>query len=205
MDAVEERLVGVLSRARALGFLGPGDLEEHIEHATGWLAVIPSGTKVLDLGSGGGLPGLVVAAHRPDVVLTLLDSQRKRCSFLREALEDLGRPDVDVACGRAEVLARDPGLRGSFDIVCARSFGQPAVTAECGVGFLSPGGCLWVSEPPGLRAEERWPTEGLALLGLRRGEFIGGPSVNLQQLVLDGACDDRHPRGDGRPAKRPLF
>ena len=70
-------LSAVLERSRELGFLGPGDVAAHVEHAAGFVEVLESvatGAKVLDLGSGGGLPGLVVAVHRPDLSLTLLDA-----------------------------------------------------------------------------------------------------------------------------------
>ena len=201
----ELTLLTLLTRSRELGFIGPGDLRGHIENAEAWLDVIPPDAAVLDLGSGGGLPGLVIAERRPDVSLTLLDSQRKRCTFLEGALTGLGRADVDVWCGRAEVLAHDLFRRGHFLVVCARSFGSPAVTAECGVGFLAPGGSIWVSEPPGETNPARWPEAGLRPLGLSLGQRRNLGVTHLQQLVLDGECPDRLPRSDGRPSKRPLF
>ena len=85
----------------------------------------------------------------------------------------------------------------------ARSFGPPAVTAECAVGFLRPAARLVVSEPPGEEAS-RWPAEGLEQLGFgplwRRSE-PGGSFVVLEKL----GNDDRWPRRVGIPAKRPLW
>ena len=166
----ELTLLTLLARSQELGFIGPGDLAGHVRNAEAWLDVIPPSAGVLDLGSGGGLPGLVIAERRPDVGLTLLDSQLKRCTFLEGALFELERSDAHVWCGRAEVLARDPAKRGTCSVVCARSFGAPAVTAECGVGFLAPGGSMWVSEPPEAVGSTRWPEDGLSLLGLSLGE-----------------------------------
>lgn len=195
----------VLERSKALGFLGPGEIEPQIIHARAWLEVLEQEVRVLDLGSGGGLPGLVLAHDRPDLALTLLDSQVKRCNFLAAAVGWLDRPEVQVVCGRAETLAHEPGLRATFDVVVARSFGAPAVTAECGVGFLRLGGTLWVSEPPDAERESRWPSTGLAELGLELGATSTTGMVHLQALRASSLCSQRFPRVVGRPSKRPLF
>ncbi len=195
----------VLERSKALGFLGPGDIEPQITHARAWLNVLGPDDRVLDLGSGGGLPGLVLAHDRPDLALTLLDSQVKRCNFLAAAVVWLDRSEVQVVCGRAETLAHEPGLRATFDVVVARSFGAPAVTAECGVGFLRQGGALWVSEPPDAEQDSRWPADGLLELGLELGPVSTTGMVHLQALRASSLCPQRFPRVVGRPSKRPLF
>jgi 16S rRNA (guanine527-N7)-methyltransferase len=146
----------ILDEARAAGFLGPGPLDIQLRHSEGFVVVSrrlwPDGTTppvLLDLGSGGGLPGLVVAVRWPEVSLLLLDSHGRRTAFLNDAVRRLGLEHrVSVRQDRAEVAGRDPGLRGSFDGVLARSFGRPAVVAECAAPLLRPGGWLIVSEPP---------------------------------------------------------
>ena len=163
---------------------------------------------MLDLGSGGGLPGLVLATYRPQLELTLLEARRRACRFLREAVTALDLPRVTVVEARAEDAARRPGLRESFDAVVARSFGPPAVTAECAVGFLRPGGRLVVSEPPGDEegdgAADRWPQPGLEELGLSPPAPGGGPGVSYV-LMEKRRPDNRWPRRVGVPAKRPLW
>ncbi len=73
----------------------------------------------------------------------------KRSAFLNEALAWPAAPSQgNVVVARAEEAARWPEFDGQFDLVTARSFGPPAVTAECAVRFLKPGGVLIVSEPP---------------------------------------------------------
>ena len=161
-------LLSVLEESRELGFLGPGPAERQYAHARELAAAIGSfGGKFLDLGSGGGVPGLALAEQWPDARGTLLDAQQRRCAFLERAVERLGlHGRVVVVCGRAERLAREAGLRSAFDLVVARSFAAPAVTAECAVGFLRVSGRLVVTDPPGEEAaEERWPVEGMAQLG----------------------------------------
>jgi 16S rRNA (guanine527-N7)-methyltransferase len=144
-------LVAVLEQSRGLGYLGPGPLDVAIEHSLGFAAGVtaPAG-RVLDLGSGGGVPGLVLAAVRwPESEVVLMDAIERRCHFLEEAVETLGLSGrVTVVRARAEEAGREDGLRGSFDTVVARSFGPPPVTAECGAPFLAVGGRLIVSEPP---------------------------------------------------------
>lgn len=199
-------LHAVLESSRQLGFLGPGPVDEHLQHARIFLAPLEGVQSCVDLGSGGGVPGLALACWRPDLHLTLVDAATKRCDFLSEAVERLDLADrVEVRCGRAEEIARDPALRGAFPAVVARSFGRPAVTAECAVGFL--GGehaRLIVSEPP-QTDPTRWPDEGLALLGLRRGPRQSAAGATVQILELTEPVDPRWPRRIGVPAKRPLF
>ena len=195
-------LVAELERARHLGFLGPGPVEDHIRHAAGFLAALESvsGT-VIDLGSGGGVPGLVVGLARPDLRLVLVEATAKRCRFLESACHRLALP-AEVIEARAEHLGRG-ARRGTADAVIARSFGTPGVTVECGAPLLRVGGCLVVSEPPE-PAPERWPTAPLAALGLEVDPRPRtSPAVQvLRQLRL---CPDRYPRRVGVPAKRPLF
>jgi 16S rRNA (guanine527-N7)-methyltransferase len=209
----------VLIAAQAAGFLGPGPLSVQRRHAAGYAPIArqaaqnaPGGLKgpILDLGSGGGLPGLVVALEWPEALLTLLDANQRRTGFLRDAVEGLGLTDrVRVVTARAEEAGRDPGLRGAFAGVIARSFGAPAVLAECAAPFLAQTGWLIVSEPPGDHLStapdvDRWPERPLSQLGLR----VGAPVVEefryqvLHQFV---ACPERFPRRNGVPSKRPLF
>ena len=208
MSGRQRSLRDVLEEARALGLLGPGPVEGQIAHATDLGTAIGSfAGRMLDLGSGGGLPGLVLFTAWPEVAGVLLDAQRRRCDFLHRAILDLGLGDrVEVRCGRAEVLARDAELRAAFDLVVARSFGPPAVTAECAVGFLRAGGDLVVTEPPdGGRASERWDASGLESLGFGRADSLRSGGTGAVKLHLERAAEDRWPRRDGVPSKRPLW
>ena len=103
---------------------------------------------------------------------------------------------------RAELAARGP-LRGQVDLVVARSFAAPGVTAECGGPFLRLGGRLVIAEPPGGQPD-RWDADQLSLLGLDLGARVTG-RTSYQILVQSGPCPDRFPRRVGVPAKRPLF
>jgi 16S rRNA (guanine527-N7)-methyltransferase len=198
-----EQLLAVLGRSQALGFLGPGALDPQIARSLAFKAATDPPEFALDLGSGGGVPGLVLALTWPDSHWVLLDGSTRRCKFLREAVEDLGLGDrVEVVAARAEEAGRG-ALRGSRDLVVARGFGPPAVTAECGAPLLKLGGHLIVAEPPG-GAPERWAGDPLAMLGLQLGATLLDP-VALQVLHQVAPCPDRFPRRVGVPVKRPLF
>ena len=197
-----------LEAARQLGFLGPGPIEGQYGHARDLAGAVGEFQgSMLDLGSGGGIPGLVLADEWPAAVVTLLDSQRRRCAFLTAAVSDLDLADrVRVVCGRAEVLARVEHLRAQFDLVVARSFASPATTAECAVGFLRVGGALVVSEPPDAEGTAaRWDPDGMAQLGFEAVVALRRGTAGAVRAVLATEPAERWPRRDGVPSKRPLW
>ena len=105
---------------------------------------------------------------------------------------------------RAEELGHNAAYRETYQMVVARSFGPPAVLAECASPLLLPGGTLIVSEPPHSEAD-RWPASGLAKLGLRKVETVRVTGVRLAILEKTAPLDSRWPRRVGIPAKRPVF
>jgi 16S rRNA (guanine527-N7)-methyltransferase len=147
---------------------------------------------------------LVLALHWPDSRWVLLDASHRRTTFLDDAVRRLGLADrVEVRCQRSEEAGRDPVLRGRADLVTARGFGSPAVTAESAAPLLVVGGHLVVSEPPGGQPE-RWPEDSLRQLGLVPNGRWTDP-IAVQRLRQSELCPDRYPRRAGIPAKRPLF
>lgn len=202
-------LVEVLEESRRRSLIGPTDLDQQVAHSRGFIACVPSASRVLDLGSGGGLPGLALAVGRPELKVTLLDSAARRVRFLEWAVEALDCADrVEVVHARAEDAARSAELRGGFDGVMARSFGPPAVTAECGRSFLETGGYMVVSEPPGSdggqQTTQRWPAPSLSELGLEP-EYMLANGYSFVRLKAVTGCPSEVPRRAGLPAKRPLF
>jgi 16S rRNA (guanine527-N7)-methyltransferase len=189
------RLSAVLERSAQLGFLGPAPVSDHLSHAEGFAHALPKpdpGRRpaLLDLGSGGGVPGLALLVWRADLRGVLLDARAKRTRFLSQAVAELDLSDrVSVVTGRAEELVLDPAseLSQCFDVVVARSFGPPSATVEVAVHFLRPGGMLLVSEPPKGR---RWAADGLHRVG-------------LEQVLRPDTCIARFDRiGDTPPFRR---
>lgn len=172
----DKELLVVLQGLRERGALGEASLPGAVRHADAFLAAMPPSTRrVIDLGSGGGLPGLVLAVRLPHVEFVLTDRRERRMDLLRMACLRLGIDDrVLVITGDVVRLGKMPELSGTFDVVTARALGEPAFAARCARPFLSPGGVVIVSEPPDLsrcaaddpRVLERWPAAMLFALGL---------------------------------------
>ena len=204
-------LTDLLLEARQRGFLGPGPVEPHLDHARAFVVAAQAAPgRAVDLGAGGGLPGLVLAVEFwPETEWVFLDAQQKRTLFLQEAIEDLDLEDrVQVVTQRAEEFAREHDNRAAFDLVVSRSFGPPAVTLECAAPLLRPGGAFVASEPPEGTAPGRWPDAGLETLGCSpaQGIVVGDdPEFHLVRIEQQVASPDRYPRRVGIPAKRPLF
>lgn len=211
-DKVDPALDAVLRRSFELGFLGSMPVTDQVDHALGFVAIFESElggppASVIDLGTGGGVPGLVLASCWPDSRVVLMDANERRTIFLEEVLAGWnGSRRAEVLRGRAELLGHDEVLREQFEAVTSRSFGRPAATAECGSSFLAVGGSMVISEPPDSDSAARWPGPGLYRLGL-------DPFTTLRPMVRFGyqvlrkfdSLDVRYPRRVGIPVKRPIF
>jgi 16S rRNA (guanine527-N7)-methyltransferase len=205
----------VFEDAQRIGLLGPGPVERHLDQASAFGAAIPeTPARFADLGSGSGVPGLVLAALVwPDAWAVLVESQGRRVHHLRRAVEVLGIGErVEVHAGRAEDAGRRE-LRETCDVVVARAFGPPAMVAECAVALLRPGGSLYVSEPP-VTTTDRWPADRLAELGFEPAAIMVGPAVpddsephpvRVAHLRRTGPLADRWPRTASALQKRPLW
>ena len=158
-------LVTALGDAQRLGFLGARPIPDVVAHARGFVRALRAHGEVdtvLDLGAGGGVPGLVVAHDLPDLHVTLLDRRAKRTDFLERVVRRLGWGDrVSVICADVEsFVPTDP-----FDAVVARGFGPPEYTLTAALRLVRVGGPMVISEPPDA---DRWDEDVLAHLGVRR-------------------------------------
>ena len=110
-------------------------------HVLDSLSALPhiQGVRVLDVGSGGGMPGMLFAIARPDWQLTLIDANHKKTTFLRQAAIELGLDNVEVHCERVEALAAP-----AFDVITSRAFADLAEFVRLTRHVLADGG-VWAA------------------------------------------------------------
>jgi 16S rRNA (guanine527-N7)-methyltransferase len=203
-------LVPVLERAREAGFLGPGPVVAHLRHSEGFAVAAEDALgrrprTFADLGTGGGIPGLVLAMRWPDAPGALVEVGRRRAAFLRESVVELGLANrVEVLEERGEAVGQLSLYREQVELVTARSFAAPSVTAEIAAGIVSIHGVVVVSEPPEHDAQ-RWPATGLEALGFGPAETTEIGVAHFAVLTKTAGTPSRYPRSVGRPAKRPLW
>ena len=170
MSVPDHDLTETLREAQRFGFFGPGSIEDAVDHASAFEAPLRGQTStdpLADLGSGGGLPGLELAAAFPDTPMTFIDRRTKRTDFLRRAVRRHGFDHVDVVADDvdhviSEVMA---GERPGFTAVTARGFGPPEATLRAAAALMTPDGRIVISEPP---SGDRWAPRLLDELSLVR-------------------------------------
>lgn len=175
--------------------------------AVEWFA----GRRVLDLGSGAGIPGLALKIAVPDMKLTLLDSSRKKTAFLREVVTDLELEDTLVVTERAEELGRDREHRESYDLVMSRGVARLPELAELMLPFVTIGGAAVAAKGPDVESEVEESAWAAELLGatpaISATVSAPGPSSpdTMVYWMKIGPTPATYPRRDGAPHIKPLL
>ena len=169
-----------LGSSQRLGLLGARPVDEVIAHARMYVRALdelPSGAVVVDIGSGGGVPGVVIAHDRPDLRLWLVDRRRKRTDFLERMVRRYGwlAGAIVIPAEVSDVIDRRtrPGSTDDADVVdavVARGFGPPDETLVLASSLVRSGGLIVISEPP---EGDRWSEEILRTSGTVRHEPPG--------------------------------
>lgn len=173
------------------------------------LGLIPQGARVIDVGTGAGLPGIPLCILRPDLRVTLLDAQRKRVTFLQAAIEALDLPAQAVHM-RAEDAARDEARREAYDVAVSRAVAATPTLLELTLPFVRVGGRAIAWKGPGLQAELEQARRAAHLLGGALEGVLDAPvpGRDWQHVLL--VCAKRqktarqYPRRAGLPGKNPL-
>lgn len=159
------------------GLIGPSEgdriWERHIYNCLPLATLLKEGAKVIDIGSGAGLPGIVLALARPDISITLLEPLERRTLFLQEVVADLGLANVSVARGKAL------NFQGKFDVVTARAVAPMEKLLAWSWHLLAPGGRILAMK--GDRAVEE-----LAQTPLSR--YTGATGEILEPSLPTGGC-----------------
>jgi 16S rRNA (guanine527-N7)-methyltransferase len=191
-DPAEARKVHI---ADSLSGIEPGRLRE--------------ARRIADIGSGAGLPGLVLAAELPDAQVDLVESVGRKCEFISFAISELALANARVVCERAETLAAGEG-REAYDAVTARAVGRLATLAELASPLLIRGGYLvcWKGrrnpeeEAEIERAAERLAIEPVEIAAV--GPYAGSLHRHIHLLRKNGPTPEGLPRRPGVAKKRPF-
>ena len=167
--------------------------------------------RVIDVGAGAGIPGLVLKIALPRMQLTLLDSSRKRTGFLREAVQELQMDSTVIIEARAEDAAHDPELRETFDLVLARGVAKLPELAELTLPFARVGGTVIAAKGADVEDEVAAAAYAAEILGAMPAatqsvatQEQAPPDTMIYWLKI-GATPDRYPRRSGVPHRRPLL
>lgn len=165
---------------------------------------------ILDVGSGAGFPGVVLAIAEPDWKVTLLDSVRKKCNFVNESMQALQLNNVTSVWGRAENLARSEHHREKYEIVVARAVAQLNVLAELCLPFVQLGGHWIAMKGPSPQEEVRAATAAIcklggSLVGIRALDLCGNTHQRTAVIVQKRVNTSKvFPRQEGIPKRNPL-
>ncbi|TQL66334.1 16S rRNA (guanine527-N7)-methyltransferase [Nocardioides albertanoniae] len=164
LDLAERYAAWLADAGVVRGLIGPREVprlwDRHILNCAVLGEVIPEGVSVADIGSGAGLPGLVLAIARPDLNITLIEPLLRRTTFLEEVAEDLGLSNVTVLRGRADAFHGELG----FDAVTSRAVAGLGKLLDWSMPLVSPKGALVAMKGSSIEAEieearadlERW-------------------------------------------------
>lgn len=186
------------------------EIDKHIEDSLKVRDVLDlTGEKMVDIGSGAGFPGMIIAMACPQAKITLVESDHKKSQFLKEVSRELELTNVEVICARVEELGQDSRYRGSFNLCSSRAVASMNILLEYGLPLLFPGGRLLLWKGRNYQQEIDQAQNGLAILG---GVVEDVYQYNLMEerdrtIVIvrkETPTPEKYPRRVGIPAKRPL-
>ena len=165
---------------------------------------------LIDIGTGGGFPGIPLKIMRENLDVTLLDSLNKRIIFLDEVIKDLGLRNIRAVHGRAEELSRTKEYREKFSIAISRAVASLDTLSEYCLPFVKVGGHFIAMKGPEIEEELKLSEKAIKLLG---GNVVETKLITLPEsdivhslIVIEKIrqTSQKYPRGGGKPRKNPL-
>lgn len=166
--------------------------------------------RIIDIGTGGGFPGVPLKISNPELEVLLLDSLNKRIIFLNEVIKQLGLNNIEALHGRAEELSIKPSYREQFDICISRAVAQLNTLSEYCLPFVKVGGYFISMKGPDVNEELEISKKAIKLLG---GKLIETKHVRIPEsdivhslIIIEKIAETptKYPRGGGKPRKNPL-
>ena len=170
----------------------------------------PMDEKILDLGTGAGLPGIPIKIAFPETSIVLMDSLNKRIGFLNELIEKLNLSNIIAIHGRAEDYGRNDLYRESFDICTSRAVAKLSALSEYCIPFVKKGGSFISYKSGSIADEIKESAKAIKILGgtvVNKKEFelpLTDISRTLIQVKKTNITPDKYPRTAGKPTKEPL-
>ena len=186
-------------------------MDKHfIDSLTPTLVSAYEGTgKILDLGTGAGFPGMVLALVSPERDVHLMDSLNKRITFLDHVVEELGLTNVSTFHGRAEEAGRENKFREQYGLVVSRAVARLNILAEYCLPFVRLGGHFIAMKGAEGAEEVEEAKKAIDILGGKLEEIVdlrlpGGDERHLAVIKKVKGTPAKYPRGGGKPRKDPL-
>lgn len=167
------------------------------------LAELPAGAMVVDVGAGGGVPGIPLAIVRRDLRVVLIEATQKKANFLEACRARLGLERLEVRAERAEDAGRSD-LRETADLVCARAVGRLATLVELTLPLVRRGGRAALIKGAAADEELAEATEAIRLLGGAHAGTLPTPTGRIVVLEKVRPVGKQYPRRAGEPKRAPL-